>query len=61
MKQVMQTFIQKENKKRMNTIRLELDYELATLYEAMVEKNEAKKKECKKKLEKLRLEMLKLS
>ncbi|ABO66310.1 Conserved hypothetical protein [Geobacillus thermodenitrificans NG80-2] len=39
--------------KRMAVLRLELDYELATLYEAMMEKDEEKKKECKRRLEKL--------
>jgi hypothetical protein len=41
-------------------LRLEMDYELATLFEALEEKNEKKMKECKQKLEKIRQELLKL-
>ncbi|KPD01305.1 hypothetical protein LR69_00462 [Geobacillus sp. BCO2] len=46
--------------KRMAVLRLELDYELATLYEAMMENDEEKKKECKRRLEKLRQELMRL-
>ena len=49
-----------DGQKRLGVIRLELDYELATLYEAMVENNEEKKNQCKQKLEKLRQEMIAL-
>ena len=45
---------------RTAVLKLEMDYELATLFEAMTEKNEDKKKACKQKLEKIRLELLKL-
>ncbi len=44
----------------MAVLRLELDYELATLYEAMMENDEEKKKECKRRLEKLRQELMRL-
>jgi hypothetical protein len=45
---------------RTAVLRLELDYELATLFEAMSEKNDAKKLVCKQKLEKIRNELIKL-
>ena len=60
MKQVVNMYKKLDGQKRLAVIRLEMDYELATLYEAMVENNEKKKAECKQKLEKLRQEMLKL-
>ena len=60
MKQVVNMYKKLDGQKRLAVIRLEMDYELATLYEAMVENNEKKKTECKQKLEKLRQEMLKL-
>jgi hypothetical protein len=37
-----------------------MDYELATLFEAIEEKNEKKMRECKQKLEKIRQELLRL-
>lgn len=37
-----------------------LDYELATLYDAMMENDKQKKEECVQKLEVLRLEMIRL-
>ncbi|WP_078409335.1 hypothetical protein [Priestia abyssalis] len=60
MKQVVNMYKKLDGQKRLAVIRLEMDYELATLYEAMVENNEQKKNECKQKLERLRQEMLKL-
>lgn len=52
----------KKNKdmERTAVLRLEMDYELATLFEAINEKNEEKKNECKKNLENIRRELLKL-
>ncbi|AAP10879.1 hypothetical protein BC_3959 [Bacillus cereus ATCC 14579] len=46
--------------KRIPVLRLELDYELATLYDAMMEDDNQKKEECVQKLEVLRLEMIRL-
>jgi len=61
MKQLMNTSLKKATEKeRMAVLRLEMDYELATLFEAIEEKNEKKVKECKQKLEKIRLELLRL-
>jgi hypothetical protein len=44
----------------MAVLRLEVDYELATLYEAMIENDEEKKNKCKQKLEKLRQELMRI-
>jgi hypothetical protein len=60
MKKVVNGLKRTDGEKRIAVLRLELDYELATLYEAMMENNEEKKKECKRKLEKLRQEMIRL-
>jgi hypothetical protein len=45
---------------RTAVLRMELDYELATLFEAMGEQNDAKKKDCKQKLERIRTELIRL-
>ncbi|TCS94663.1 hypothetical protein EDD58_10375 [Hazenella coriacea] len=45
---------------RIPVLRLELDYELALLFEAMQENNEYKMEQCKERLEELRREMLML-
>ncbi|AYA75266.1 MULTISPECIES: hypothetical protein [Robertmurraya] len=52
----------KNNAERERTavLRLEMDYELATLFEAMTEKNEKKKTQVKEKLERIRMELVKL-
>jgi hypothetical protein len=47
-------------KERTAVLRLEMDYELATLYDAMVEKNEEQKIKSKNKLEKIRQELVSL-
>ncbi len=47
-------------KERTAVLRLEMDYELATLFEAMTIKNEDVVKSSKVKLEKIRQELLKL-
>lgn len=61
MKQVMNTSLKKVGEKeRTAVLRLEMDYELLTLFEAIEEKNEKKMKECKQKLEKIRLELVRL-
>ncbi|HZG61243.1 MAG TPA: hypothetical protein VEY68_12365 [Anoxybacillus sp.] len=60
MKKVVNGLKRMDGEKRIAVLRLELDYELATLYEAMMENDEEKKKECKRKLEKLRQEMIRL-
>ncbi|EKN65538.1 hypothetical protein BABA_19661 [Neobacillus bataviensis LMG 21833] len=61
MKQLMNTSLKKAGEKeRTAVLRLEMDYELAVLFEAIEEKNERKMKECKQKLEKIRQELLRL-
>ncbi|WP_419883713.1 hypothetical protein ACN6MY_09405 [Peribacillus sp. B-H-3] len=62
MKQVMnQSLKSKEvEKHRTAVLRMEMDYELATLFEAIGEENEQKKSQCKQKLERIRLELLRL-
>ncbi|AEH48738.1 hypothetical protein PthstB1num2_07260 [Parageobacillus thermoglucosidasius] len=60
MKKTMNAVKRAEGNKRIAVLRLELDYELATLYEAMMENNEEKKNECKQRLEKLRQELMRL-
>jgi hypothetical protein len=60
MKQVVNMYKKMDGQKRLAVLRLELDYELATLYDAMVENDEIKKTECKQKLATLRQEMIRL-
>ena len=60
MKKTVNSLKRTDGEKRMAVLRLELDYELATIYEAMMENDEEKKKECKRKLEKLRQELMRL-
>lgn len=60
-KQVVRGNQKYDKQKKLNVVRLELDYELATLFEAMNEQNDEKKKECIKKLEKLRNEWIRLT
>lgn len=48
------------DKERTAVLRMEMDYELATLFEAMSENNEEMKRNCKLRLEKIRLELLRL-
>ncbi|MFE8695338.1 hypothetical protein ACFYKT_03075 [Cytobacillus sp. FJAT-53684] len=47
-------------KERTAVLRLEMDYELATLFEAMSNQNEDLKLKSKQKLEKIRQELLRL-
>ncbi|MBL4952533.1 hypothetical protein RCG24_08960 [Neobacillus sp. OS1-32] len=61
MKQLMNTSLKKvSERERTAVLRLEMDYELATLFEAIEEKDEKKIKLCKQKLEKIRLELVRL-
>ncbi|HFK1450267.1 TPA: hypothetical protein ACGXMV_001508 [Bacillus pacificus] len=60
MRQVINALKRKDAEKRIPVLRLELDYELATLYDAMMENDKQKKEECVQKLEVLRLEMIRL-
>jgi hypothetical protein len=61
MKQVMNSIKTKAiEKERTAILRMEMDYELAVLFEAMGENNEKKKSKSKEKLEKIRQELLTL-
>ncbi|MBS4211998.1 MULTISPECIES: hypothetical protein [Neobacillus] len=61
MKQLMNTSLKKVGEKQKAAVlRLEMDYELAVLFEAIEEKDEKKIKECKQKLERIRLELMRL-
>ncbi|MFS0782453.1 hypothetical protein [Bacillus sp. 1P06AnD] len=62
MKQVMNSTIKSKQfeKYRAAVLRLELDYELSTLFEAIQNDNEEQKTQSKSKLEKIRKELMKL-
>ncbi|MCT8139080.1 hypothetical protein H1D32_16060 [Anaerobacillus sp. CMMVII] len=60
MEQVIQTFKKTDGEKRIAVLRLEIDYELATLHDAMVAKDYGLIANCKKKLEKFRQELVRL-
>ncbi|WP_042456015.1 hypothetical protein [Neobacillus dielmonensis] len=61
MKQLMNTSLKKvTDRQRTAVLRLEMDYELAVLFEAIEENNEKKVKDCKQKLERIRQELLRL-
>ncbi|MEK5283065.1 hypothetical protein NSS61_00390 [Bacillus sp. EU54] len=60
MRQVINALKRTDAEKRIPVLRLELDYELATLYDAMMADDKQKKEECVQKLEVLRLEMIRL-
>ncbi|MGP7818897.1 hypothetical protein [Niallia sp. 01092] len=61
MKQLMNLAKTKDmEREKRAVLRLEMDYELATLFDAMNEKNEMQKKESKQKLERIRQELLRL-
>jgi hypothetical protein len=61
MKQVMNASKKKKyDQERIAVLRLEMDYELAVLFEAIQEQNEDKKKKSTLKLEKIREELLKM-
>ncbi|MDQ0177014.1 hypothetical protein [Bacillus chungangensis] len=61
MKQIVHASRKKTSQQeRLAVLRLELDYELAVLFEAMQESNEEQKELSKQKLKKIRMELLKL-
>ncbi|WP_449622475.1 hypothetical protein [Robertmurraya sp. Marseille-Q9965] len=61
MKQLMNSLTKKDpEKERKAVLRLEMDYELLTLFDAMTDNNETQKVKSKAKLEKIRTELLKL-
>ncbi|WP_027725558.1 hypothetical protein [Tuberibacillus calidus] len=60
MKQVIQTLKRTDAEKRIPVLRMEIDYELLTLYDAMESNNIEQIEQCKQRLEKLRQELLRL-
>jgi len=60
MNKVIQTLKRKDGERRIPVIRLEIDYELVTLHDAMLAKNQKDIDTVKGKLEKLRQELLRL-
>ncbi len=61
MKQVMNTSKSKDlRQQRLAVLRLELDYELAVLFEAMQDKNEELQVKSKEKLTKIREELVRM-
>lgn len=57
---VIKAFKSKDSEKRIPVLKMEIDYELAQLYEAIQEKNTHRADQCKAKLTELRREMLQL-
>lgn len=60
MKQVINALKRRDAEQRIPVLRLEIDYELAVLYEAMGMSNQEAIDLCKEHLEELRTEMLRL-
>lgn len=60
MEQVIQAYNRKGAEQRIAVIRLEIDYELASLHDAILEDDRKTIKNCKKRLEQLRLELIQL-
>jgi t-SNARE complex subunit (syntaxin) len=61
MKEVVNSLERRHIKKRLTVLKYEIDYELATLHDAMVEKNEEKMAKSKQKLEQYRKELFRLN
>ncbi len=61
MKQVVNTYRKKAvDQQKLAVLHLELNYELAVLYDAMQENNEEMKAKAKRKLERIRGELIKM-
>ncbi|MCY9260232.1 hypothetical protein MOF13_14165 [Bacillus spizizenii] len=61
MRQVVKEGFKEEKDNRVAVWRLEVDYELATLYEAMQKENDEQIEQSKNKLERLRKEWIRLN
>ncbi|WP_240375049.1 hypothetical protein [Bacillus piscicola] len=59
--QVMQTLNQKGIEKRLSVVRMEIDYELVSLHDAMLAEDLTEKNRCKRRLKKLRNEWNRLT
>lgn len=60
MKQVIQTLKRRDAENRIPVIRLEIDYELVTLHDAMLAKDKEAARQTKERLEELRQELVRL-
>ncbi|WP_017727144.1 hypothetical protein [Halalkalibacterium ligniniphilum] len=60
MEQVIQTFKRKDGEKRIPVLRLEIDYELMTLHDAMLAEDLETMNSSKRRLEKFRQELIRL-
>lgn len=58
MKQVIQTLLRDDAEKRLPVLKMEINYELATLYEALKNNDQKQIKKSKQKLEQLRKEFI---
>lgn len=58
MKHVIQTLLRNDAEKRLPVVKMEINYELATLYEAMQNNDKRQIEESKQKLKDLRREFL---
>jgi len=61
MKRVIDALHEKEVMERLPVVRMEIDYELMMLHEAMQQENEEQKEQSINRLEKLRNELLQLN
>jgi len=61
MKRVMDGLYEREMKERLPVVRMEIDYELLMLHEAMQTEDEEQQERSKERLEKLRNELLQLN
>ncbi|MFC0470575.1 hypothetical protein ACFFHM_08715 [Halalkalibacter kiskunsagensis] len=58
MEQVVQAFIREDGEMRIPVLRLEIDYELATLHDALLDEDLVVIKQTKQRLEHLRKELI---
>ncbi|MCL7746315.1 MULTISPECIES: hypothetical protein [Bacillaceae] len=58
MEQVVQAFIREDGEMRIPVLRLEIDYELATLHDALLDEDLLTIKQTKQRLEQLRQELI---
>lgn len=56
----MEVFRRDDAEKRIPVLRMEIDYELLTLHDALLDEDLSRIEECKQKLDKLRKEMFRL-
>lgn len=60
MKQVIQTLLKNDAEERLPVLKMEINYELATLFDALESNDPAQIKHSKRKLEQLRQELMQL-